>query len=134
MEPNELRIGNYITFDEFDDIETVKSIYRKKNEYYIDGINIQFIKPIPLTEDWLLKMGFQNISDKLNNLYSLDLFINNGAIGFYANNEDNFTDVYVYAEQSQEADQVKLCDNLIYVHQLQNLYFALTGTELTINT
>jgi hypothetical protein len=79
------------------------------------------IEPIPLTEEWLLKLGFKRIKkgigwDKLSDgkLILVEVPTNKGNI--VAFNYD--ADKYNY---------------LKYVHQLQNLYFALTGVELQLN-
>ena len=73
-------------------------------------------KPIPLTEEWLIKCGFkfQNI---LKKAYQRNLYLYKG-FGIYEVKPKEF----FYKEI-----QIK------YVHQLQNLYFALTGDELEIN-
>jgi len=67
------------------------------------------IQPIPLTEEWLLKFGYTKISNSS--------FMNSGHGIWICNN-------------------LFMCDkngiNLKHVHQLQNLYFALTGEELEI--
>jgi hypothetical protein len=107
MEANELRIGNYVYTGNL----VVKS-------YSADGLynltrNIEDdnskITPIPLTEEWLLNFGLSK-----NNGYPYKFL--NGFIkirnGFY---------FYKYYHLDIE---------LKYVHQLQNLYFALTGEEL----
>jgi hypothetical protein len=60
-------------------------------------------EPIPLTEEWLLKFGF---------IWHGDIKILKG----YLNN---------YVDGNGET-------HLKYVHQLQNLYFALTNEELKI--
>ena len=107
MEAKELRIGNWVN------IQGV--------ELTVGMINIDIAEgcePIPLTEEWLVKLGF--ISDSLGgfnsprsmNIYFLDKHINI----CYAK----------YAESGVKLEHIK------YVHQLQNLYFALTGEELTI--
>lgn len=73
------------------------------------------IKPIHLTEEWLLKFGFEkdnagSFSSKMIDNYSIRIWYVSGAFRWTAN-------YFCSAE-------------LKYVHQLQNLYFALTGQEL----
>jgi hypothetical protein len=88
--------------------------------FKIDGI-----KPIPLTEEWLLKFGFE-IDDvwiskikniEYNRMIGIDLINNHIFLAQY-DSHNKFRDVFI-----------SKCD---YVHQLQNLYFALTGNELTM--
>ena len=67
MEAKELRIGNYLKTDREcqDDYVEVVEIY---NENYFctcsAGLNYQkeHVKPIPLTEQWLLKFGFERVT------------------------------------------------------------------------
>jgi len=115
MKANELRIGNYILLTN-DNFNTSKV-------YVLDGFDIYKldesdcfdIEPIPLTKEWLLRMGFEFKRQKV------------GANGIFSKGELNLTLSYggiVYR---------KLNRPVLYVHSLQNLYFALTEDELTIN-
>jgi hypothetical protein len=61
---------------------------------------------IPLTPEWLERMGFEFNADE----------------GYFS---------YELPNKPQGIDRIKV-GNGVYVHQLQNLYFALTGEELTI--
>ena len=67
---------------------------------------------IPLTEEWLLKFGF------LNGVLTI------------THNQIQFTD-HAIVRGMTGAVHFNECK---YVHQLQNLYFALTGQELTIES
>ena len=116
MEAKELRIGNIIEWNKTPFNVCVIHPDKIENELWCKSLNE--IHPIPLTEEWLVKLGF--ISDSLGgfnsprsmNIYFLDKHINI----CYAK----------YAESGVKLEHIK------YVHQLQNLYFALTGEELTI--
>jgi hypothetical protein len=105
MKANELRIGNW--FIEKDEVKQFDGDF-----YHLLGCD-----PIPLNTNWLLKLGFE-YNDNIG-LYQ------NG--GFDVDIED---DVYCHFYINEYGDWYKDID---YVHQLQNLYFALTGEELTIN-
>ena len=112
MKANELRIGNYILFD--NDVYDVRGFVNErvkihKREVYIG----QLFKPIPLTEEWLLKFGFSKWKNKNN--FSKGSFI-----------------VYTLSKKGFHFGKKSLRVELKYVHQLQNLYFALTGEELKI--
>ena len=85
------------------------------------------VKPIPLTEDILLKCGakylgfideFEDIKEYcLGNGITIDWHVNLDECGvFYNNSCISYYD-----------------DNNIKLHQLQNLYFVLTGKELEVN-
>lgn len=110
MEAKELRIGNYLYYKdkptaiEVHEIETIEE--RQDHSY----------KPIPLTEEWLLKFGFEHKRTEKADNYYLDHF------------RITFTDkknIYIVY-----ANSLSFKYNKYYVHQLQNLYFALTGEEL----
>lgn len=120
MKANELRIGNYIEFNNSIDVKIIAiniefiSFWKDDNFNFIFNSKNQF-NPIPLTEEWLLKFGFNN--DIKINLYQFqDLSIVWPSENFFLN---TWKDELVYG-----VEKIK------YVHQLQNLYFALTGDEL----
>lgn len=111
MKANELRIGNYVMY----------SSLIKVNSYKItecEEYPTRF-EPIPLTEEWLLKLGFE----KADEIYFIEFDVYSMTIKEYEkgkyilNPETHFN--YVDIE---------------YVHQLQNLYFALTNLELTFKS
>jgi len=73
---------------------------------------IDEFEPIPLTEEWLLKMGFVK--------YKSD-------VRFYQNSS-------LKIKVHKNGYQFRWSESLVYVkyvHQLQNLYHALTNNELT---
>ena len=123
MKPEELRIGNYVNNGiedieinsiEYDDVEIKWNVSWDEfcaSEYLED------CKPIPITDEWLLKLGF---------LIAFD----NDDIEIYK--KGNF--VYVNQNQIGTGTDIEsriLIDNDVnYIHQLQNLYYALTANEL----
>lgn len=72
-------------------------------------------EPIPLTEEWLLRLGFEKHS--LN-----PYWFNKGIICISI--------VHKVELISWDRQIFKLDIEINHVHQLQNLYFALTNTEL----
>ncbi len=133
MKSTELRIGNWVLHK--DVIQFVESINDTDSgmavcclsEHDNGCVNI---KPIPLTEEWLLKLGLKHekFTDEINDLWhwtKQDFFIDlSGVIGF---------DHYELRELGDSLNAICLTENdFKYVHCLQNLYFALTGKELTI--
>jgi hypothetical protein len=85
------------------------------------------IKPVPLTEEILLKCGFELGS---NGWYSLEscLFDFN-CLDISINQE--FAAIEYGSRYDTHA--CNLTGNIRYLHQIQNLYFALTNEELEIN-
>jgi len=145
MKANELRIGNWVKIkDEIfeEGYLTGYDIYTT-NEFQITGFNdgssmkdckvICFyeipgklfggtihsgcrdldIDPIPLTEEWLLKFGF--VKHKTTDIYPT-----------FAKQMFNWNDGILYIIGYGFMNHIK------HVHQLQNLYFALTGEELVV--
>jgi hypothetical protein len=126
MKAEELRIGNIINgLCGYEDGESkyeqckvlaLDSIEISEHEIWVesDGFNETYFdfNGIPLTQEWLNKFDFNTTKGtwrfRDNEYYSIE---SNGSLYF----DDQYT-----------ATDIK------YVHQLQNLYFALTGAELTI--
>lgn len=116
IQPQELRIGNLTNEGMVVQIE--------KDCFYVDNPKYGWLKnttneinPIELTEEWLVKLGFEKTG---RNEYNNDVITYNLAYGA-------FIVVPVGIENGE------FCmEHIKYVHHLQNLYFALTGQELTI--
>ena len=104
MKASELRIGNY--YNQFGNIHQVAaptiSVLSLSSEEQL------WCKPIPLTEEWLLKF-----KDKVD--YELS---------------DSGDSVFIRTI-GPDINEIDI-ERVKYVHQLQNLYFALTGDELSI--
>jgi hypothetical protein len=109
---NEIRQGNYVSITPFEKETDILQLNEKEIEHlYIFG-NWDRIKPIPLTEEWLLKIGFENNeAEKKYCKKCITLYM-----------EDNL----FWCDIFWDSLEIKS------VHQLQNLYFALTNEELTI--
>lgn len=116
MKANELRIGNLIN----------KWILGEYVPYKVDidcleniGDTNFDVQPIVLTEEWLLKFKFR------------------GQFYFY---HDNFCCKLEKLTKGWEARFIvapnvsRILTHINYVHELQNLYYCLTGQELEINT
>lgn len=140
MEYIELRKGNLIYFPFIkENVEVIginalwgnpyfnKLSVKNGLDMYYESIDI--FKPTPLTEECLLKLGFNERIYKNNQTlieyYSYDLIISDD---FLCTIEYNNNEKYCYLDFEGTKNSVKI----FYVHQLQNLYFALTGQELTI--
>lgn len=112
MTPEDFRLGNYVLHIESQMLVEINlNIMQYLDEY----------EPIPLTEEWMLKFGFEN---RNRNEYSKreDKCPIGISIDFYL--EDKFWLFLEGSEYDHELQHIK------HVHQLQNLYFALTNTEL----
>jgi len=110
MKANELRIGNKVSIDDRETTVTNGIVFDyDEGAWYVNNINVRIVQPISLTEDWLFKFGFEK-----KNGYGFEMF------GNWIQKREN---IYWY----------NLNGNFVilkHVHQLQNLYFALTQKEL----
>jgi len=113
MKINELRIGNWVLARlvpyQIDEMEVKASGYGRIGLYHNYRIDKGEVRPIPLTEEWLLKLGFEN-----NELIA-------------AHNKFIWFKNHIGISGMLGVVKPVECK---YVHQLQNLYFALTGEEL----
>jgi hypothetical protein len=124
MKANELRIGNLLfdrgdkilRLDYWDFMKPAQRMFLGDSEVHPLTEDLEYCKPIPLTEEWLLKFGFKWKQIKDLSSYTLS------KLELYRYSSNNNKIFFEYAEGEVE---------LKYVHQLQNLYFALTGEELT---
>ena len=120
MKATELRIGNLIF--QLGQITTIENISRSINDWErVNNKRLFDCTPIPITEEWLLKFGFTLYP---SGSYCIDLFNTDNYLAF----DIKYNKGFVYL--NIETESIKI--DCHYVHQLQNLYFALTGEELTI--
>jgi len=108
MKANELRIDNWIESPVIGwaqiNTKGIQAIAEGKHKY----------KPIPLTEEWVLKLGFKRM--KRSNVF----FCKRVLIYFH------LVDNFAYGKSHSRT-------KLKHVHQLQNLFYCLSGgEELTI--
>lgn len=133
LKANELRIGNLINvLNPNTDVwnieatkgKTIMILQEKKGHHLL----INNLKPIPLTEEWLLKFGFEetNAKENLDREWCVDYEIEN--CNFIINY--NKTLNIFYFSFSNGINWINI--EIYYIHQLQNLYFALTNEELEI--
>lgn len=123
IKSSELRIGNlvmFLTYDETSDGNLVGESYVEKIENAAGISHVEEFPdsydPILLTEEWLERMGFVAYGTgwRIGTYWFKIEPECAGVKGFY------FRSIEAYMRR------------LDYVHQLQNLYFALTGEELEV--
>ena len=130
MKASELRIGNYVTTLTGDKVLLPTMITEKIGEIDLFSVelydykksfaeqhpricNLKYISPIPLTEEWLRRFGFKQRN--VGYYFIKDMCLSYANVGLH-----NYT---------LRLDGYYIHD-IKHVHQLQNLYFALTNTEL----
>jgi hypothetical protein len=138
MKANELRIGNLVELNNpnYRPKDTGKTFHIWKIDSMDDSCNgvcaedmpyaevfgqfLKHIKPIPLTEEWLVKFGFFEKYKSTSNRWNIGGF----ELHDCEDDDEKLQGVFLY--------DFKL--EVKYVHQLQNLYFALTGVELELSS
>ena len=111
---NELRIGNWVEKSLLD--KSISMGYQIKAFDFKEWENYIY-KPIPLTEEWLKKFGFEK--EKCDNKIWYELKPKNAPLFCQG-----------YSKKLCEVFVEHLDVRVKYVHQLQNIYFVLTGKEL----
>jgi hypothetical protein len=117
IQPQELRIGNILNYTTAENDILPTTIDWQDLKWISEdqkGFNLVH-HPIALTEEWLLKFGFhkKGLWYKKDDAFIIGWIDNKSQISVGVNR--NYSITYRY------------------VHQLQNLYFALTKKELKIN-
>lgn len=128
IQPQELRIGNY-----------VKDPYNKVIKLVSVNEDASMLRPIPLTEQWLIDFGMEMPTNE-------DPIFEHGE-GKYGDPFNHFIKTsQSLIDASFEYDVKEFWEDsngfwfrimhtythVEYVHQFQNLIFALTGKELTL--
>lgn len=116
IKPEELKIGNLIHVPSTGQTIPVTAINMDLGVWVNRSLGVlgfDQIDPTPLTEEWLLKFGFEK---------SYGEFTKKG-FSFRICSNEIFT--------NEEYNPTKIC-KIDFVHQLQNLFFALTREELTL--
>lgn len=143
IQPTELRIGNLIQLiyqskrpsleerivrvDRIDEI----GVEILENGERVFGASYELLEPIPLTEEILLKCGFEK--EPISYSINIDSFGGGKRLSFSGD--------YLYITDSEKQNTIptdiitlwnKDLRKEFYLHELQNIFHAITGTELNI--
>jgi len=129
MDSKQLRIGNYVLadYDEVEVLEVYQEQIRARKLYPLEGlddiliIHLQNVHPIPLDAELLVKCGFvkDGTCFKYGEVYR-----------YYYSGES--AEKYFWAFNTPVGWVAKCDYRLKYLHQLQNLYYVLTGSDLPV--
>ena len=124
MKATELRIGNYFEYK--------KHIIQFAIEDFVEISNNDqflelFLKPIPITGQWLKDFGFE-IIDMESGFGCFYYYKKVFKDQFYL--RKSYRGGYYYGINLEKGKEFHDAPTIEYIHQLQNLYFALTGKEL----
>lgn len=136
MKPEELRIGNWVKWH--DEKEPNEVPWAHGHWLGVHAKNYSFPEAIPITEEWLEKLGFKEETDdylisRHNNPCESHTIYN-----FWDEDRDKRTSVHfivsTYGGDPYHSiayyNQDDLIRNIEFVHQLQNLYYAINEKEL----
>jgi len=135
---NELRLCNWLMVD--GELKQVHSLYDWCDEgesginglvSMYDSMDVKYpkVKAIPLTEEWLLRFGF----NKPECLESADIRLDRQVGSRYRNDLGEKDYFYVISSEVDEYScYYYVTKEVKWVHQLQNLYYCLTGEELVL--
>jgi hypothetical protein len=118
-----LRVGNLVLYKPYGnkdgEMKTIQGMLGMKaffDRHSNESGMFHNLQGIPLTEDWLNKCGFVEGIERMQGCL---VYINNCSV-------KRIMDDLVYLDDLRYIRIVK------YLHDLQNLYFAITGNELSI--
>lgn len=134
MEARELIIGNIYSLSLDNGVPEERALDSHDLFHILEHGKEDKVSPIPLTEEFLERLGFKKIGDWKK------VYLNYYSAEFYLNEDEQpvvglINGRYYYILSIHETYTGGLDDTSIeleYIHQLQNIYFALKGTELTI--
>jgi hypothetical protein len=138
IDAKELRLGNYVSVTGYDylngnqvrmkiskSIEGIRQFGNDGASVYLDNNRLSClnIRPVPLDGEILQMCGFEELG-MYGNVYCRDNFrIHTGKDG------DTGTVLFILYNEGEPVFQKEVSS----LHQLQNLYFTLTGKDLDVN-
>ena len=133
MNANELRIGNYVYFTFTKEVVKILGINAYENngkiEYsisFMNGLNLyceqlEKLKAIDLCQEQLIDFGWETNYEKYDIICFINKKLDIDNINYIKNKKQFYWNCW------ENTKEIK------YVHELQNLYFALTGEELVLS-
>jgi len=130
---SEVRIGNFLLFDFPNRGKVQYKSERINNDFdgfrsiaTINGLQPEKVYGIPLTDSWLQKFGFERIDKQFQHNWVIRL----SKTGVHYSIQF-FNDKFWLSNSEYDAWCYVIKD-VAYVHELQNLFYALTGEDLVV--
>jgi len=117
MKANELRIGNHTQNGIVVELSNEDIVVFDGTAKWRQSAGLE-IEPLPLTEEWMKRFKLKEVGMVAWSFRRYHIDIKGGAIGIYR---------LFFNDSNSPMIEFQ------YVHELQNLYFTLTGEELAIN-
>lgn len=136
---NELRFGNYLLYQgiyivSVDSIGNYGFTCNGDEVHPPDNFDIE---PIILTGDWIRKFGFKRYAENKYLIGHQDFTYHLTHRSLNGFKDGGYFMGIRYDDWDDDPNQVFTFEaskgNIMWVHQLQNLYFALTGIELVLS-
>lgn len=131
MKANDLRVTNFVLND--GELNTIlfigyDSVHLMTRQGKQITAKLDSIQPIPLIDRWLEQLGFKKTTENAGNLicFKKDLITHSNrtmTIAEWIKSDKGHWQIWI---ESMDVTRIK------YVHQLQNLYYALTVEELIL--
>ena len=118
MIASDFRIGNYVN-DTLYGTEVQITLNHFKEETF------ELTESIPLTKEWLLKFGLEKMKDSTTYEWK-----DGDYRSVQVDLKPNEAEIYLCGYDSVMSSQCFPVDHIKYVHEFQNLFFALKGKEL----
>lgn len=154
MKSSDLRVGNLVLWNDnstvtIEDIKPNRIAGKSDNGVLNSLLSSKNFKGISLNEEWLLKLGF-SVSEQgsdlekygnrgeIEKIYEISIETHiihnmfNMSDLLIAKMKDGYRLIRIGANYYEQEDVYLISNVFEYVHQLQNLYFALVGKELQI--
>lgn len=138
INPNELRLGNYVAVKNHGNEVIGKVFAISKDLVSVEGGNNNYdyhlLEPILLTEEILLKCEFKVADEyKLHSAYEPYIFVLDGIyIKFGSKYTDTPNEYYLYSIGNDNWSNEYVGNPIKSFHQLQNVIFDLCGKELNV--
>ncbi len=126
IKAGDLRIGNILLFGKKTNLIVYEIRFDRKEKWLINGIPLSLIDPVVLNSEILSSIGFISDTQKMG---GYTYWYYGESLWAIRDKNDN---AYQFAIIVRPDEIWKFDAEIKYLHQLMNLFYALTSTELEI--